>query len=219
MPAPIGPLVGFALGVLLAIALPSGSTDEGGRGLPRPAAVAALFAALIFAPVCAYFIAFAGDWSLAYLADSRSIPSALLLLLVVLDAASVLAGFSAGRRSTRRRSLRAATALAAAPLGAALLLIVIFYGRLRIDGTFHQVQGDFGTQPVSGGPLGYALLWMNAALAAGFALSVRLLRDRPRSRPSHPPAPGGPPGGVRPSSRDASEARLRSASYNGLKRA
>jgi hypothetical protein len=187
VPAPLGPLVGFALGVLLAAALPGGSPTQGGRGLLRPEAIVALFAALVYAPVCAYFIAFAGDWSLAYLLDSRAVPSAVLLILVLADAASVLAGFSVGRRFTQRRSLRAAAALAAAPLGAALLFVVILYGRLRLDGTFHQVRGDFGIQPVAGGPLGYALLWMNALLAAGFGWSVQLLRDRRQLRPKAPP--------------------------------
>jgi hypothetical protein len=141
----------------------------------------------VFAPVCAYFLAFAGDWSIAYLADSRSIPSALLLLLVGLDAASVVFGFSVGRRSLGRRSLRAVTALIGVPLGAALVFVVLFYGRLRIDGTYLQVRGDFGTQPVAGGPLGYALVWMFGLLAAGFGLTLNLFRERPRIADAPPP--------------------------------
>jgi hypothetical protein len=191
MPLPLGPLVGFALGVLLALFAPGGSLSEAGPAHPRPRLLVALFASLVFAPVCAYFLAFAGDWSLAYLADSRSVPSALLLILVGVDAASVVFGFSVGRRSLARRSMREVTALIAAPLGAALVLVVLFYGRLRIDGTFHQVRGDFGTQPVAGGPLGYAIVWMLGLVAAGFGLTLRLLRERPRPRisPSDAPPP------------------------------
>jgi hypothetical protein len=141
----------------------------------------------VFAPVCAYFLAFAGDWSMAYLADSRSVPSALLLLLVGLDAASVVFGFSVGRRSLDRRSMRAVTALIGVPLGAALVFVVLFYVRLRIDGTYLQVRGDFGTQPVAGGPLGYALVWMFGLLAAGFGLTLHLFRERPRIPDAPPP--------------------------------
>lgn len=195
MPLPLGPLVGFALGALLALFAPGASLSDANfknPAHPRPRALVALFAGLVFGPVCAYFAAFAGDWSLAYLLDSRVVPSALVLLIVVLDAASVLLGFSAGRRYTGRRFLRSVSILAGAPTFAALLFVAIVYSRLRIDGTFHQVQGDFGTQPVAGGPLGYAIVWMFGLLAAGFALTARLLRDPPRSRiatASAPPPP------------------------------
>ncbi|NUQ75932.1 MAG: hypothetical protein HUU21_20520 [Polyangiaceae bacterium] len=187
MPLPLGPLAGFALGVLLALFAPGPAIS--GPAHPRPTLLVGLFAALVFAPVCAYFLAFAGDWSLAYLADSRSIPSALLLLLVVLDAASVVFGFSIGRRSTGRRRTRTVAALIALPLGAALIFIVVLFGRLRIDGTYHQVRGDFGTQPVAGGPLGYALVWMLGLLAAGFALTLRLFHERPRIPDTPAPKP------------------------------
>ncbi len=190
MPLPLGPFVGFALGVLLALFAPRASLPDAGPAHPRPRLLVALFAALVFAPVCAYFLAFAGDWSIAYLTDSRAIPSALLLILVVLDALSVLVGFSVGRGS--RRSLQAVTALIGVPLGAALVFIVLFFGRLRVDGTFHQVRGDFGTQPVAGGPLGYALVWMFGLLAAGFGLTLRLLREPPRPRIADAPPPNAP---------------------------
>ena len=192
MPLPLGPLVGFALGALLALFAPGASLADIGPAHPRPRLLVGLFAALVFAPFCAYFLAFAGDWSLAYLADSRSVPSALLLLLVVLDAASVLVGYSVGRRSMGRRSLRAVTALIAVPLGVALVFVVVLYGRLRIDGTYHQVRGDFGTQPVAGGPLGYALVWMFGLLAAGFGLTLRLFRERPQLSDTPAPRPPAP---------------------------
>lgn len=189
MPLPLGPFVGFALGVLLALFAPRASLPDAGPAHPRPRLLVALFAALVFAPVCAYFLAFAGDWSIAYLTDSRAIPSALLLILVALDALSVVVGFSVGRGS--HRSLRAVTALIGVPLGAVLIFIVLFFGRLRVDGTFHQVRGDFGTQPVAGGPLGYALVWMFGLLAAGFGLTLRLFRERPQIPDT--PAPKAPP--------------------------
>lgn len=210
MPAPLGPFVGFSLGVVLAWLARNAPDGGAPRGLPRPAAVVALFAGLVFAPVCAYFVVFAGDWSLAYLVDSRSIPSAVDLLLVVADALAVVTGFHAGRRSVRRHVRRVTAALAAGPLVVALVFVLAFYGSLRVDGTFHQVRSDFGTQPVAGGPLGYALLWMYSMLTAGFALAVHLLRERPRKTAPAPPPPSmetaplrlppGPPPRVRPGS-------------------
>ena len=43
------------------------------------------------------------------------------------------------------------------------------------------MKSDFGTQPVAGGPLGYAILWMNAMLVIGFALTVRVLNGQRRA--------------------------------------
>ena len=191
MPALLGPLVGFALGVMLAWIARDEADRDDDRGARARAAVAALFGVLVFAPISAYFLMFAGDWARFYLVDSRAVPSALDLLLVVLDAAVVPLGFMAARRAGRRRAYRAVGALGGAPAVAALVLLLVFFPKLRIEGTFHQVRSDFGTQPVAGGPLGYAILWMNAMLVAGFVLTVRALTDRPSS-PSEPAAPAPP---------------------------
>lgn len=186
VPAPLGPLVGFSIGVLLAW---SGWSRRKVEAAPWPSwsrddRLIALFATLVFAPICAYFIVFAADWSLAYVVDSRAIPSAIGLLLVVTDAISVMAGAEIARRLARRGALSVAAALASAALAPALLFALLFRARLAIEGTFHQVHSDFGTLPVAGGPLGYALLWMALLLAAGLALTVRLLRADPRPPPS-----------------------------------
>jgi len=117
VPAFVAPLVGFALGVVLAwlsaaaprrppgwgLAPPGAPPWAPGRTAPaeprgRPLALAALFSALVFTPICAYFLIFSPDWSFAYLVDPRRIPSAVDLLLLALDAASVPAGCVAGGR-------------------------------------------------------------------------------------------------------------------------
>jgi len=54
-------------------------------------AMAVAFAA--FFNFGAYFLAFEADWSYAYFIDTRRIPSALELALVLLDAVSVPVGF------------------------------------------------------------------------------------------------------------------------------
>jgi hypothetical protein len=193
MPALLGPLVGFTLGVALAW-LSRGEADrDDDLGTRARARVVTLFGALVFAPACAYFLIFASDWARFYLVDSRAVPSALDLLLVVLDAAIVPVGFLAARRQGRRHAYRALGALGGVPSVAALALVLIFFPKLRIEGTFHQVRSDFGTEPVAGGRLGYAILWMNAMLVAGFWLTLRALARRPPPPPPREPADMGAP--------------------------
>jgi hypothetical protein len=191
VPALVAPIVGFALGVVLAgLCRAEAPRDGDGTGRAR-LRVVALFAALVYAPACAYFIVFAGDWSLFYLDDSRTIPSALWLLLVILDGVAVAGGFWAGYRSARRRADRALLALVAVPAALALAGTLPFLARLRVDGTFHQVSARFGTRPVAGGPLGYAILWMGAMIAAGMVIAARALGGR--SRPAAASRWEGPP--------------------------
>jgi hypothetical protein len=205
VPALVAPLVGFALGVLLAgLCRGEAPRDGEGEGLLR-ARVAGLFAALVYAPVCAYFVVFAGDWAIFYLDDSRSIPSALWLVLIVVDAVAVVAGFTAAYRAARRRQDRTLLALGAAPAALALAVVLWSVARLRVDGTFHQVEARFGTRPVAGGPLGYAILWMGAMTVAGVVVAARALAGRAllesrsdagapgESGASSPPEPGGRP--------------------------
>ncbi|WP_437726856.1 hypothetical protein [Sorangium sp. So ce861] len=213
MPAFVAPLVGFALGALLAWfsaaaphrpgALRAAEPRLASGALDRPLALVCLFAVLVFAPVCAYFLVFAPDWSFAYLVDTRRIPSAVDLVLLLLDAASVPAGFvaaqrfaaSAGGRPTAQRSIRALAVFAGAPLAIALVAVLALSRRLALDGTYRQVEGDFGVHPLAGGPLGYALLWMHTMLAAGFAVTVSALLRR---EPTGGVQKGEPPAGPRP---------------------
>jgi len=57
----------------------------------------------------------------------------------------------------------------------AIGLLLALFPRLRVEGTYHQIRSDFGTQAVAGGPLGYAILWMNAVVIGGFAAAVRAM--------------------------------------------
>jgi hypothetical protein len=190
MPALVGPLLAFVLGVALAWLCRAHDDD---RLVSPRTTIVALFAALVFAPVAAYFLVFSGDWAFSYLLDSRSIPSALELCLVMLDAGLVLVGFIAARHATHRRAERTLLALALTPGVLIVALLFAFFPRLRVEGTYHQVKSAFGTQPVAGGPLGYAILWMDGLLAAGFALTVRALTGHRRApTPSEPEAPQAP---------------------------
>lgn len=197
MPAFLGPLCGFALGVALAWLAWASAARRDDSGWGARAAVAALYGALVFAPACAYFLIFASDWSLGYLIDSRTVPSAAGLALALLDAGSVPLGLLAARRALGRRASRAPMLLGVIPAVLAVGLVLALFPRLRVEGTFHQVRSDFGTQPVAGGPLGYAILWMNAVIVGGFAAAVRAMSGQgfgsakaPASE-APPPAPQG----------------------------
>jgi hypothetical protein len=227
VPVFIAPLVGFALGVLLAWFSaaaphrPSAMRAGGSRTTPpaprrRPLALVSLFAGFVFTPVCAYFLLFMPDWSFAYLIDADRIPSAVDLLLLFLDAGSVPAGFIAARgdaspvvggRFPALRSMRTVAALAGVPLAVALLALLALSRSLTLDGTYRQVQGNFGVRAVVGGPLGYALLWMHTMLIAGVVVTVRALlgRDMTAPRGADPRRAGrpAPSSGEPPRSTDA----------------
>jgi hypothetical protein len=80
-------------------------------------------------------------------------------------------------------------AIGVAPAAIAAALALAFLGKLREDGTFHQVSARFGTRPVAGGPLGYAILWMGAMIVAGMVIAARALAASPRAAPPIQPAP------------------------------
>ena len=82
--------------------------------------------------------------------------------------------------------------LGVVPAVLAVGLVLALFPRLRVEGTFHQVRSDFGTQPVAGGPLGYAILWMNGLVIAGFAAAVRAMSGQGFGA-AKSPAPEAPP--------------------------
>jgi len=95
VPAYVAPFVGFSIGVLFSWAAGEELTRASGPlGSTRSLMIVVLFAFLIFGPMAGYFLAYATDWSLAYLVDGRHVPSALMLVGVLLDVAVVLLGFA-----------------------------------------------------------------------------------------------------------------------------
>lgn len=194
MPGLLAPLLGVALGALLGFAPGLHPDPDEPAREARGARVVALFALLVFAPACAYFLVFAGDWSYAYLVDARRVPSAIELVLVAADGAAVVAGFVLARRRLAARAFGAAIALVAAPLGVALVAALVLAPRLAVEGTYAQFHGDYGTRPLVGGPVGIAVVWMGAVVAIGAFVAARALRFAAPSRRgrSHAPAPEAP---------------------------
>jgi hypothetical protein len=175
MPVVAAPLFGIALGVLFAWA---GAEEiaRGGGSVSRSLVVAGLFGAFVYAPACAYFQAFFPDWCFAYFLDAERRGLALDLSLVLANAGSIPLGLSMASRSAAARRVGTLTRTAAIPAVAAVLLVLALSPRLRVVSTFAQFHGDFGTEPLIGSPLAWALLWMAAIVAGGVAWTLHVLR-------------------------------------------
>jgi len=148
-------------------------TPGPGRGL----AIAVLFGLFVFAPVSAYFLAFEPDWCLAYLVDTSQASAALGPALLLLEVASVPGGFLLGSWVLGQSAdevilLRVLSASVIVTLAAVMLGL----RRFAVQGSYLQYHGDFGTQPLAGSSLGYAVLLLGFWLTAGLAFAVWNLR-------------------------------------------
>ncbi len=172
MPATIAPLVGLALGVALSSVTP----EQGGRRPVQAHAtgVVTLFSLLVFTPATIYFLAFAPDWSLAYLVDPNRLPRVADLSLVLASAASAPLGFTASAHYVGRSAARLRIAAGLATLVAAIVLVGL--PRLGVMATHAQFHGDFGVRPIAGSSLGWALLWIDGVVIAATLVTARALR-------------------------------------------
>jgi hypothetical protein len=177
MPAPLAPLVGFALGVLFAWAGGEEISRASGSLLgTKSLAIVVLFAFLVYGPFSGYFVTYATDWSFAYTVDGHRLPSALLLLLVLVNIAAVPIGFAiAGSRVRARRKI-ALLPMLTVPLALSAIFVAAFSRKLSLYGTYGQVARGFGVTPLAGSPVGYAILWFDACLLLAGAWTVRELR-------------------------------------------
>lgn len=176
MPVLAAPLFGFSLGVVFAWAAAEEIARLGGTVTSRALVVAALFGALVYAPACGYFEAFFPDWSSAYFLDSQVRPIGLDMALLIVNGMSVPLGLAALSRAaaSRRTGVLARGASIPAAFAAALVLAVL--PRLRVFASFAQFHGDFGTEPLTGSPVGYALIWMTAVVSGAAAWTIHVLR-------------------------------------------
>lgn len=178
MPLFTAPLVGFALGALFAFAARRAVSREVEHELPpRALAAVAAFALLVFGPAVGYFTAFATDWSLGYLLDGRRIPSALLLFAVIAEVASVPLGFSLASRAARGKDARVLLAFSFGPAALALVVLAAAGSRFLVSGTYAQVTRGAGGLPLSGSPLGNAVLFANLCIVAGAVWTFVRVRD------------------------------------------
>ncbi|MFO7177802.1 MAG: hypothetical protein DIU78_003790 [Pseudomonadota bacterium] len=174
MPAPLGPLIGLALGGLLARARPDGPGRE--RLSLGALLLVVLFALLVFAPAAAYFMVFEPDWAYAYLIDGSHRIGALNVALILANVVSVPAGFALSLRAPPTRELATLSRVVGLPALGVGLFVVVLFPRLSVQATYAQFHGDFGTRPVAGGPLGYALIWTTLVIVGGAAWTAYALR-------------------------------------------
>jgi hypothetical protein len=165
VPVVVAPLLGFSLGAWFAWAAREDLARAAGRVESRSLVVAALFSALVFAPAAGYLAASFPDWSYAYVLDAAARPLALDSTLVLIDVASVPAGFVTLRRRAASRNATALAPGALVPSILALGVVLATLPRLRVFATYAQFHGDFGTEPVTGSPLGWALIWTLGVVA------------------------------------------------------
>jgi hypothetical protein len=176
MPVAVAPLIGIALGALFAWAGTEELSRVGGSITSRSLVVAALFGLLVYAPACGYFEAFFPDWSYAYWLDAQKRPVVLDLALVLADGLSVPFGLALFARSAAARRTAAVARGIAVPSLVAGLALIAMLPRLRIFGTYAEFHGDFGTEPLTGSPAGYALIWMVGIVSVAAAWTLRVLR-------------------------------------------
>lgn len=173
-------LIALPFGACLGLAFAWLARRELRRVTPGPArglSIATLFGFMVFGPISAYFLAFEPDWSLAYLVDTSQASAALVPALLLLEVASVPGGFLLGRWLLERGGeelalLRGLSGGAVVTLGA----IMLGLRRYAVQGSYPQYHGDFGTQPLAGSSLGYAVLLLGFWLTVGAGFAVWHLR-------------------------------------------
>jgi hypothetical protein len=169
-------LLGLALGSLFAWAASDGRVRGKDAVALAPLALVCLFSLGIFAPAAAYFIAFEPDWAYAYLLDTGRRLGVLHAGVLLADVASIPLGFVLASRSSERAAGGTLIRLAGVPLVAVVVFLIILFPRLRVRATYAQFHGDFGTQAVAGGPLGYALIWTSLVMVGAAAWTAYALR-------------------------------------------
>lgn len=175
VPVWLGAFVGVLLGAGVSWWIRAGEPPPDPLGDPRERpwldpliARWLLFGGLVWAPVCAYPILFHADWAYAYVVDSRAVPSALELVLMISDAAAPAAGaWAVGRKSLRFWSIAVPTACVA-------LVLIVLGPRWLTYGTWNEVRARLGAVPVWRSPIALGSVWMTAL--TGIAL-VRLVRS------------------------------------------
>ena len=172
------PFTGFALGALFAWL----SREDLVRGAPamltvRSLAIVTAYALFVFGPAAAYFLVFEPAWASAYFLDVGRHARAFDVLLAVLAPTSVIAGFLTAGHAIRRHKPSAALRLGAPAALAALALTLLLFPRLSVQATYAQYHGDFGTRPVAGTPLGWALVWFGSIVLFATLYVSTVLRN------------------------------------------
>lgn len=182
---PFPTLILFAFGIGVAAAL---CAAERMRFSPRPVllsgsfGVFAMYLGLLLVPVSAYFYIFHGDWFLLYLVDVQTIPSALALLFFVLQILVAALGYSIGAALARHQNAVSGMAVAGLSLAASAGVLLPFWDRISVVGSYAQYHGDFGLLGYGASPVVQGALPMGALLLAGTAFLLLRLRVNRKNR-------------------------------------
>lgn len=159
MPFASLPLIGFALGAGLSW-VSVGKLSASVRSLQAQALlVVVLLGALALAPVAALVAGAAPAWVLGYWVDPASLVPWLFSLWTLVNAASVPAGFALASRFHSEGATALRVWLVGICLGLAVLPLAVFVERSSVHASYAQFYGDYGIEPVLGGPLGWLCLW------------------------------------------------------------
>jgi hypothetical protein len=178
MPVLIAPVVGLLIGVFFAwMARVDLARSERGP-MTSPALLLVLaFGLLIHGPVTGYFLAYAPDWSFAYLVDSQRVPGIGAMAALLLAAASPTLGYLVSL-SPASRSEGASLLRWSLPLLVLVIAVTIALGsRLGTEANYAQFRGSFGTRSVAGSGLGVSILWMNGVLFVCAGWVAKCVRD------------------------------------------
>jgi hypothetical protein len=179
VPLPFALPVALVLGASLAwLARVELARSEVPLVLARPFLVALSFAAFVFAPVVAYFVALHGDWAYVYVVPSARIPSAVDLLLVIVAGSLVPIGFAVAAPFAIARKGPTLLRASGVVLVVILALAAVTAKRLRVSASYAQYHGGFGWAPLAKTSLGRGVLLGWFALLAAYAWCARVLVGR-----------------------------------------
>lgn len=180
LPLPTFLLFGFGVGAAAALA---GAREL--RFTPRHALgtdsfrAFALFVGLLLLPVSCYFYVFHGDWFLLYSVDARSLPSALVLVGIVIECGVAVAGFASGAALARSQRTNVGVALVTLSFVGASAVALVWRDRLTVVGSYSQYRGDYGLEPV-GGALLHGVLALGGFVCLGALYLVARIRHAQR---------------------------------------
>lgn len=143
------------------------------RGTPRPSVATSAFrafmayTALVLVPATVYFYVFHGDWFLLYLLDSSRIPSAVALLLFVLQASVGAFGFASGAHLVRMQRDNLAIVIAVLVLLLGVGILAVARARVVTVGSFAQFHGSFGLETWTETPILPAMVLFGTLLVVG----------------------------------------------------
>src|SRR5512145_1494593 len=154
MPVLIAPLVGLLLGVLFAwMAREDLARSERGPFASAALVLAIGFGFLVHGPAVGYFLAYAPDWSLAYLLDSQRVPTIVDMLALLLSAASPTIGYLLSVSAASRREGAVLLRWSMPLLACVAIATFVLLPRLGTEANYAQYSGSFGTRSVAGGGL------------------------------------------------------------------